>query len=52
MIHNDTKLLPICIYDCSNAYALPNDDPRELLELARPLERPLTEEPLLADAKC
>ena len=52
MIHNDTKLLPIHIYDCPIAYALPNDDPHELLELARLLECPLTEEPLLAHAKC
>ena len=29
-------------------HPLPNDNPRELLELDRPLERPLTEEPLLA----
>jgi hypothetical protein len=30
------------------AQALLTDDPRELLELVRPLERPLTEELLLA----
>ena len=34
---------------CANAYALPRDDPRELLELVRPLERPLTDELLLAE---
>ena len=33
----------------ANAYALPRDDPRELLELVRPLERPLTDALLLAE---
>ena len=33
----------------ANAYALPRDDPHELLELVRPLERPLTDELLLAE---